>query len=179
VRIFGGLGAILLLLSGLIAAWALVTRVSGGLWAFPQLFGALVMAVAGVTLYTTGTSFSYIVKLFHKRPIRQGMFGPRGNGRRIERHYWWLGILAVLAGIVCYIVAAAVDLTAPGSAAPWFAPVVSAMLVLTGVQLVSAWGLARMLAELSQRASLAQQDLAGAEVASFAAMPEPTLAVSK
>ncbi len=165
VRIFGGLGLLLLLLAlgavGLQVALQLGGAVGG--WEFPRLFGALVLAVAGVTLYTTGTSFSYIVILFHRRPIRQGLFGRRGNGRRVEKHYWWLGLAAIAAGVLCYIAAAIFDLTSPALAASWFAPVVSALLVLTGVQLVSAWSLDRVLAELSRREVEMQADLARAE----------------
>lgn len=177
VRIFGGMGLILLLAALLAGAGALVGYMGGAerTLPFPTFFGALVLAVAGVTLYTTGTSFSYIVRLFHRRPIRQGMFGGRGNGRRLEKHYWWLGFLLVLGGIVSYIAAAAANLTAPTSAAPWFAPVVSALLVLTGVQLVSAWGLARVLAELSLRDTRALDDLSGAP-ALAASASEPSLA---
>ncbi|WP_298817358.1 glycosyltransferase family 2 protein [Chloroflexus sp.] len=161
VRIFGGIGFALLMLALLIIAGQSIAIGLGllGGWSFPQLFGAMVLTVAGVTLYTTGTSFSYLVTLFHKRAIRQGLFGRRGNGRRIERHYWWLGLLAILSGIATYIAAVAFDLTNPALANSWFAPVVSAMLVLMGVQLVSAWGLARVLAELSRRESEQEADL--------------------
>jgi glycosyltransferase involved in cell wall biosynthesis len=164
VRIFGGLGAVLLLLAFVLVGAAFGVQLAGGEsgWPFPMLFGALVLAVGGVTLYTTGTSFSYIVALFHKRAIRQGMFGPRGNGRKIEKHYWWLGILAVIAGIGVYAAAVAFDLTNPALQYSWFAPVVSALLVLTGVQLVSAWSLARVLAELSVREGQASNDLTNA-----------------
>jgi hypothetical protein len=163
VRIFGGMGVLLLLLAGLMIVAQLTLNLAGGIasWSFPQFFGALVLAVAGVTLYSTGTSFSYIVKLFHKRPIRQGLIGRRGNGRRIERHYWWLGFLSILAGFGIYIAAALFNLTDPALQHSWFAPVVSALMVLTGVQLVSAWGLARMLAELSIRDDRATLDLLG------------------
>jgi glycosyltransferase involved in cell wall biosynthesis len=161
VRIFGGVGAALLLLALCVAVLPALAFASGRADAalFPQLFGALVLAVAGVTLYTTGTSFSYIVALFHKRPIRQGLFGPRGNGRKIEKHYWWLGLLGIAAGIGLYAAAVHFDLTNPARGASWFAPVISALLMLSGVQLVSAWGLARVLAELSLREGLAAQDL--------------------
>lgn len=161
VRLFGGLGGIMLILGFLLASVSTVMALttSQGLWNFPLLFAALVLAVGGVTLYTTGTSFSYIVALFHKRPIRQGMFGPRGNGRRIEKHYWWLGILAVLIGVIVYILAVSFHWTNPSLEASWFAPVVSALLVLAGLQLVSAWGLARVLAELSVREGHAARDL--------------------
>ncbi|MCS6881910.1 MAG: glycosyltransferase family 2 protein [Oscillochloridaceae bacterium] len=161
VRIFGGLGLALLLTAMLIIGSQIAVHFATGQagWSFPTLFGALVLAVAGVTLYTTGTTFSYVVALFHRRPIRQGLFGRRGNGRRIEKHYWWLGILAILGGFATYLAAVMFDLTNPALAASWFAPVVSALLVLTGVQLVSAWSLARVLAELSRRDVEAEADL--------------------
>ncbi|NOK59170.1 MAG: glycosyltransferase family 2 protein [Chloroflexi bacterium AL-W] len=160
VRVFGGLGATLLLLAVLVAGITGITHLSTtNPRPFPQFFGALVLAVAGVTLYTTGTSFSYIVALFHKRPIRQGLLGRRGNGRKIEKHYWWFGLVAILSGFACYVAAVAADLTAATTTAPWFAPVVSALLVLTGIQLISAWGLARLLAELSIREAAANADL--------------------
>jgi glycosyltransferase involved in cell wall biosynthesis len=161
VRIFGGLGLALLLAALLIVGGQIGLHLAAGQtgWSFPMLFGALVLAVAGVTLYTTGTTFSYVVALFHRRPIRQGLFGRRGNGRRIEKHYWWLGLLAIVGGFATYVTAVLFDLTNPAMAASWFAPVVSALLVLTGVQLVSAWSLARVLAELSRREVEAEADL--------------------
>ncbi|MGQ9928450.1 MAG: glycosyltransferase [Chloroflexaceae bacterium] len=161
VRIFGGLGLALLLTALLIVGGQIGLNLAAGQagWSFPMLFGALVLAVAGVTLYTTGTTFSYVVALFHRRPIRQGLFGRRGNGRRIEKHYWWLGLLAIVSGFATYVAAVLFDLTNPAMAASWFAPVVSALLVLTGVQLVSAWSLARVLAELSRREVEAEADL--------------------
>jgi glycosyltransferase involved in cell wall biosynthesis len=161
VRLFGGLGALLLLAGLLVAIFPILghLRGSGASWPFPRLFGALVLAVAGVTLYTTGTTFSYVVALFHRGAIRQGLFGRRGNGRKVEKHYWWMGLLAVLAGIGIYLAAVLYNLTDPAFAASWFAPVVSALLVLTGVQLVSAWSLARVLAELSRREAETVADL--------------------
>jgi hypothetical protein len=161
VRIFGGVGLLLLITALLLGGTPLVGHLAGvsTSWSFPQLFGALVLAMAGVTLYTTGTTFSYVVALFHRRPMRQGLFGRRGNGRRIEKHYWWLGMLATGLGLGVYAAAVALDLTNPALANSWFAPVVSALLVLTGVQLMSAWSLARVLAELSRREVEAQGDL--------------------
>jgi hypothetical protein len=182
VRIFGGFGVALLLIALFVAGLPLITYLMGTetSWPFPQFFAALVLAVAGVTLYTTGTSFSYIVRLFHRRNIRQGLVGQRGNGRRLERHYWWLGILTIIGGVACYAAAVAADLTAPTAPAPWFAPVVSAMLVLTGVQLVSAWALARLLAELSLRSTRAQEDMAGASVEPiYSNLNEAVVTVSK
>ncbi|GAB4110345.1 MAG: glycosyltransferase family 2 protein [Roseiflexaceae bacterium] len=178
VRIFGGLGAILLVFGLVLAGLAAGLAIGGeGLWNFPMIFGALVLMVGGVTLYTTGTSFSYIVALFHKRPIRQGMFGPRGNGRKIEKHYWWLGILLLISGVAVYAISAIFDLTNPALAASWFMPTVSALMVLTGLQLVSAWSLARVLAELSVREGRAVRDLqAGAELTTRPEEVRPSIA---
>ena len=160
VRIFGGVGLALLSLAVLLLGWELVSHLgAGAAWSFPRIFGAMVLAVAGLTLYTTGTTFSYVVALFHNGPIRQGMFGRRGNGRRIEKHYWWLGLVVILGGIGTYLVAAVFDLTNPLLSASWFAPVVSALMVLAGIQLVSAWSLARVLAELSRRELEQEADL--------------------
>lgn len=161
VRIFGGVGLALLLVALLILGGQVGLHFLAGQpgWSFPMIFGALVLAVAGVTLYTTGTTFSYVVALFHQRPIRQGLFGRRGNGRKVEKHYWWLGLLAIVGGLGIYLAAALFDLTNPALAASWFAPVVSALLVLTGVQLMSAWSLARVLAELSRREVEKEADL--------------------
>jgi hypothetical protein len=104
------------------------------------------------------------VALFHKRPIRQGLLGRRGNGRKIERHYWWMGIILIILGVSSYAAAVYFDLTNPALAASWFAPVASALLILTGVQLVGAWGLARVLAELSNREDKTDLDLRHAEL---------------
>lgn len=166
VRIFGGVGAALLVLAIILGLFPVAAYMMGAQVTpqFPRLFGALVLALAGVTLYTTGTSFSYIVALFHKRPIRQGMFGRRGNGRKIEKHYWWLGMVAIVAGVGAYGAALAFDLTNPAYANSWFVPVVSALFVLMGVQLMSAWGLARVLGELSRREAEASADLFAAEM---------------
>jgi hypothetical protein len=182
VRIFGGMGIFSMLLAGFVGGAALLTHLGSTAQSlpFPLFFGALVLAVAGVLLYTTGTSFSYIVGLFHKRPIRQGLVGRRGNGRRIEKHYWWLGFLTILAGVATYVAAVAADLTGPTSQAPWFAPALSSLLVLAGVQLVSAWSLARVLAELSLRDSRAQEDMQSARAdAAFNQLGEATAAISK
>jgi glycosyltransferase involved in cell wall biosynthesis len=166
VRIFGGFGMALMVAALLLGGIPLFSHIIGWRndWPFPQMFGGLVLAVAGITLYTTGTSFSYIVALFHKRPIRQGLLGRRGNGRKIERHYWWMGFLAIFLGVSSYGAAVFFDLTNPALAASWFAPVVSALLILTGVQLVGAWGLARVLAELSARENKTDLDLRHAEL---------------
>lgn len=42
---------------------------------FASLFTGLVLISAGVNTFAIGTTFNYIVSLFHKRQIRQGLLG--------------------------------------------------------------------------------------------------------
>jgi glycosyltransferase involved in cell wall biosynthesis len=160
VRIFGMAGFALALLGALIALISLALRQDGA-WPFPRFFAALVLVVAGVNLFSVGTLFNDLVSLFHKRHIRQGLFGRPLFQHPLERDFWWLGGLSGLAGLVIYLLAVRYDWTGPTSAAPWFAPAVSALLVLTGLQLICSWFLARILSELSQRELSAANDLNG------------------
>ncbi|MER3458293.1 MAG: glycosyl transferase, partial [Chloroflexota bacterium] len=121
----------------------------------------LVLIVAGVNLFSIGTLFNDLVSLFHKRHIRQGLFGRPLFKHPLERDFWWLGLLSGLAGIIIYLLAVRYHWTAPTAPAPWFAPACSALLVLTGLQLVCSWFLARILSELSRRELSAANDLNG------------------
>lgn len=160
VRIFGMAGFGLALLGALVAAVSLALRQDGA-WPFPRFFAALVLIVAGVNLFSIGTLFNDLVSLFHKRHIRQGLFGRPLFKHPLERDFWWLGLLSGLAGVTIYLLAVRYHWTAPTAPAPWFAPAVSALLVLTGLQLVCSWFLARILSELSQRELSAANDLNG------------------
>ena len=163
VRIFGMAGFVLIvlgLLTALIAAGASGPSSSLGA-GFPRYFAALVLVVAGVNLFSIGTLFNYVVSLFHKREIRQGLFGRPLLRKPLERHFGWMGALAIVAGIVTYAVASINNWTAAASPAPWFAPAVSSLLALTGMQLIAAWFLARVLADLTTRDVKARQDLTG------------------
>lgn len=157
VRIFGLAGAALLALGLLVA---LTTAGAPGA-DFPRLFAALVLGAAGINLFSIGTLFNYIVSLFHKREIRQGLFGRPVLQRPLERHFGWMGTLSVVGGVAVYVVASANNWTAPTSPAPWFAPAASSLLVLTGLQLIAAWFLTHVMADLTVRDVKAQQDLNG------------------
>jgi len=161
VRLFG-LGGFGLIAMGLLVA----LTAAGAQPEFPRLFAALVLAVAGVNLFSIGTLFNYVVSLFHHREIRQGLFGRPMLRRPLERHFGWSGVLAVLAGVATYLVAALNNWTAPASPAPWFAPAVSSLLVLTGMQLMASWFLSRVLADLTTRDAKAQRDIDGEAQAS-------------
>jgi len=158
VRIFGLAGFALMALGLLVA----LTAIGAPAAEFPRFFAALVLAVAGINLFSIGTLFNYLVSLFHKRAIRQGLFGRPLLRRPLERHFGWMGAIAGVSGVAIYTIASLNNWTAPTSAAPWFAPAVSSLLVLTGMQLSAARFLAHVLADLTTRDVKAQQDLNGA-----------------
>jgi len=122
-----------------------------------------------------GTLFNYIVSLFHKRPIRQGVFGWPLFRRPLEQRFLPMGLLSILLGIGLYGWAVIARLTAPPFPAPWFVPAVSALAVIMGVDLLTAGILVRALAELHQRELRARQDLEGglARVAPTEPIPQP------
>ncbi len=159
VRLFGLAGF------GAIALGLLVALTALGLPApeFPRLFAALVLVVAGVNLFSIGTLFNYVVSLFHHQSIRQGLFGRPVLRKPLERHFGWIGTLTFAAGFAIYLIAAINNWTAPDSPAPWFAPAVSSLLVLTGMQLVASWFLSRVLSDLTTRDAKMQKDINGTQ----------------
>ena len=66
-----------------------------------------------------------------------------------------------VSGFVIYVFASTNNWTAPTAPAPWFAPAVSSLLVLTGIQLMASWFLGRVLADLTTRSVKAERDLNG------------------
>jgi glycosyltransferase involved in cell wall biosynthesis len=159
VRLFGMIGFSLITLALIIG----LTNLGAAQPSFPRLFAAMVLAVAGINLFAFGTLFNHVVSLFHRREIRQGLFGKPLMRRPLERHFGWIGALSVVAGFAIYIFAAINRWTAANATAPWFAPAISALLVLTGLQLIGSWFLARVLGDLTLRDGKVQRDLSGAQ----------------
>jgi len=124
-------------------------------------FVGLVLGAAGTMIFSIGTLFNYIVSLFHKRPIRQGLLGQPVFEKPLERHFGWLGIGSVLGGAVMY----AVDVwrrwntSRRDDVAPWFVPATSTVMVLTGIQLFASWLLSLVLSELKDRDARSEADL--------------------
>jgi hypothetical protein len=163
VRIMGMLGLAGLGLAGVVMAGLVIARLSGvttlGGWGVAALFAALVSAVTGISVFALGATFNYLVALFYKRPIRQGLFGRPWFSRSLDRHFGWLGSLGVAAGLG--LAGASIGLGVNGwdIARLWLYLLGSAMLFLTGVQLIIYWLLMRVLDDLSRREALTQQDL--------------------
>lgn len=161
VRILGAIGAGLVLFAILFALFAGLFGVGEdtAAWPFSRFFAAFVIAAVGVNLFSTGALFNYLVSLFHRRQVRQGVFGRPLFHTPLENHFGWMGLLAVVVGVVVYALAVLLGLNSSPVVPPWFAPAVSSVLVLSGFQLITAWILVKVLAQLSQREAHAQDDL--------------------
>lgn len=133
--------------------------------AIAALFAALVTGVAGISIFSLGIAFNYLVALFYKRPIRQGLFGRPLFKQPLDRHFGWLGALILIAGII--LGCTSLFMGGIGSSTTgaetlerlWLYLLGSAMLDLIGLQLIIYWVILRVLDELSQREILTQQDL--------------------
>jgi glycosyltransferase involved in cell wall biosynthesis len=163
VRILGILGLAFLSLTALIGLGLVITRLSGvtrlGPWGVVALFIALVAAVSGVNLFALGVTFNYLVSLFYKRPIHQGLFGKPLFKTPLDRQFWWMGLLTAALGLALGIVSLVLGLSGWEVARLWLYMLGSAMLFLIGTQLFTYWILFRILDELSQREILTKQDI--------------------
>jgi glycosyltransferase involved in cell wall biosynthesis len=167
VRILGGIGVVMVLLGLLTAFLTFSLQADLSSWSFARYFLALVLVAVGVNLFSVGTLFNYIVSLFHKRKIRQGLLGRPLFKKPFEQNFGWLGIVSVVMGVVVYGMAVLGNLTQVTAAAPWFLPAVSTILALTGIQLIAAWFMVRTLSILSDRDVRVETDM-GAERAEVA-----------
>lgn len=162
VRILGLLGLGGLGSAGIVFLWILYLRSNNvltlGPWGVAVLFLALMSAVTGVNLFALGVTFNYLVTLFYKKPIRQGLFGRPIFKTPVDRHFGWLGLLAIVAGPTIGLVALVLGANDWAIGRLWFYMVCSALIFLVGIQLVVYWLLLRILEELSQREALTRQD---------------------
>jgi glycosyltransferase involved in cell wall biosynthesis len=163
VRILGGLGVGLFTLGALIAAVLIGMRIAGittlGPWGVAAAFAAVVSTIAGVDIFALGVTFNYLVSLFHKRSIRHGLFGPPIFETPLDRQFWWMGLLGVVAGLAFGAVSLILGMGGWPIERLWLYLLAGSMLTLVGTQLVVFWVIARVLEELSQRELLIQADL--------------------
>ena len=78
VRILGLLGLLGLGVAAVVGLALVAMRLSGVTTLGPggafAVFAAVVSGAAGASLFALGASFNYLVSLFHRRPIRQGLW---------------------------------------------------------------------------------------------------------
>ncbi len=163
IRILGflGLGGIgFALITGVALVLARLQGVTSlNPWAVAAIYWSLVSAVAGISLFALGTTFNYLVSLFYKKPIRQGLFGKPIFTNPLDRHFGWMGALSLVAGLIIGIVCLTLGVTGWEIGRLWLYLLGSAMFILIGVQLIIYWLLMRVLEDLSQREIQSTQDL--------------------
>ncbi|MGD9050032.1 MAG: glycosyltransferase family 2 protein [Anaerolineae bacterium] len=170
VRVLGASGLACLALALLAGLGLVLARLQGitelGTWGAMAVFAAQVLAVAGVSIFALGATFNYLVALFHREPVRQGLFGLGPKGRPIfdpplDRHFGSFGLLAVGGGLVLGLISLGFGLAGWPVSWLWLYLLGSAMLILVGLQLMISWVVMRVLEGLNQREQLVTADLNG------------------
>jgi hypothetical protein len=165
VRILGSVGLACLALTLLIGLGLVVARLQGttqlGTLGVLSLFLAQVLAVTGVSVFALGATFNYLVSLFHEQPIRQGLFGRPIFDPPLERHFGWMGVVAVIAALVLGGISLGLGFSGWEVSRLWLYLLASAMLFLIGIQLMISWIVMRILSGLQQRETLITDDLNG------------------
>lgn len=163
VRIFGILGLIGVLVAGLVAVGLVIARLMGittlGMWGVAAVYTALVAGVIGISVFALGAAFNYLVSLFYKTPIRQGLFGRPILKTPIETYFGWAGLALATLGTVAAIVTLVLGIQGWEITRLWLYLLGSAMLTLVGMQLLINWFLMRILGELSKRSEFVEQDI--------------------
>ncbi len=165
VRPLGIVGTLALGLAAVVGLGLVVARLSGitsvGPLAAFALFSALVLAVAGVSILTLGISFNYFVALFHRQPVRQGLFGRSAFGVRLDPHFGWLGLLLFGAGAILALASLVLGQSGWPVSRLWLYYLGSASLTLIGIQLMIGWVQMQVLDALKARDALVANDMRG------------------
>ncbi|MBP1684188.1 MAG: putative glycosyltransferase [Deltaproteobacteria bacterium] len=155
VRVLGALGLAGVGVSCSVAVGLAVMRVRGvtslGPWGVAAIFVALVGGVTGVSLFSLGAMFNYLVGLFRKQPVRLGLFGKPIFDPPLEQHFGWLGATMAMCGLAIAGVALGMGISGWDIARLWLYLVGSALFILVGVQLLISWVVMKTLDELSLR----------------------------
>ena len=165
VRMLGAIGVACGILAAVIGLALLVMRLQGstelGTWGTLGVFAAQVLAVAGVSIFSLGATFNYLVSLFHKEPVRQGLFGKPIFDPPLDRQFGWMGLLVLLGGLVLGGISLGFGFAGWPVSRLWLYLLGSAMLILVGMQLIISWVVMRVLEGLNQRELLVSADLNG------------------
>ena len=153
VRILGVIGLGGVGLAALIGVALVAMRLSGVTELGPvgafSVFAAVVFAVSGVSIFALGASFNYLVSLFYKRPIRQGLFRTPVFKVPIERGFLPLGLASLGTGIAASLVSLVLAFRGWAIERLWLYLAASSLLILVGLQLAMWWLIMSVLRELS------------------------------
>jgi len=165
VRPLGAIGVVCVGVAMLIGLGLVLSRMRGvtelGTWGTLGVFAAQVLAVAGVSIFSLGATFNYLVSLFHKQPVRQGLLGRPIFDPPLDRQFGWMGLVAVLGGFGLGGVCLGMGLAGWPVSRLWLYLLGAAMLILVGMQFMIFWIVMRVLEGLNQRELLVSADLNG------------------
>lgn len=169
VRILGLMSAAFVTIALAIALYTIALRVNGvttlNAWQLFLVFGAVLSSITAVSLFSLGAMFNYLVALFYKKPIRQGLFGKPIFKQPLENHFGWIGLLSGVLGTTIGIASLVLSLQGWSIERLWLYLLTAALFVIIGIQLMVSWIVMRVLKELSHRESLMQHDLIESEPA--------------
>ncbi len=164
-RLLGLVGLVVLGLGFLIGLGLVALRASGvhslGPAGVMGAYATLVLGVAGVSLFNLGITFNYLVGLFHKAPVRQGLIFGRPIWPGLDRAFGWLGVVAMTLGVLVAGISLALQTTGWDMTRVWLWLLGSALCLLVGLQLVISWVLMRVMEDLSLREARTEADLGG------------------
>jgi glycosyltransferase involved in cell wall biosynthesis len=157
VRILGVTGLLGMGAATIVGLVLLSLRLSGITTLGPlgtyAVFGAVVCAAAGASIFSLGASFNYFVSLFHRRPIRQGLFRNPLFRIPIENVFLPSGMILAIAGFAVSLLSLTLSFRGWPIERLWLYLFASAMFMLIGLQLMISWLEMSVLRELSQRDS--------------------------
>ncbi len=164
VRLLGGLAIVAMVLAVLalipwFSAYSSGVQDRSGYTYF--VIAAMIGIITAVNLFSMGTAFNWLVGLFHRRPVRQGLFGRPIFNKPLEMKFGTIGAALIVFGTVLFLFGV---ITAKGGTPEWIILVPSAMFVITGVQLGTVWMIIKTLATLSERDTKAAGDLIANDV---------------
>lgn len=163
VRILGIIGLAGIVFALGVAVALVVARLQGitelGVWGVSALYAAMVAGITGLSVFALGSTFNYLVSLFYKEPIRQGLFGKPIFDPSLDHYFGWIGSAALLVGLLLGGASTVLGVNGWEIARLWLYLLGSAMFILVGVQLIIYWILMRVLEELSQRQEMTRKDM--------------------
>jgi glycosyltransferase involved in cell wall biosynthesis len=163
VRILGLIGLVAVGIAALLFLSMLVAWINGvsflSPWWVVAIFAAMILTMAGINIFTLGIMFNYLISLFYKKPIKQGMFGKPIFKTPLDQQFGWMGMVGILLGILLGVVSLVLGFQGWGIEQIWFYLLGSALVFLVGIQLFIYWLVLRVLEEVNQRELLTRQDM--------------------
>src|SRR5581483_2483871 len=163
VRLWGALGLAMSGVAAILAIVLLLDWLTGNallkaLTPFAA-FALLVFGVLGAGVFSFGVMFSYVVALFTHQPVRRGMFGRVLFDPPLDYYFGRIGVIAACVGILVSLIVLGLIVQGWSLTQLWFWLLLSALLIVVGVELGMAYLVIRVLDELAQREASAQRDL--------------------